>query len=148
MPVTPKHCISLDLTYDVLYRLGMPNTVQSSPVDIPDLFEAHAKRVLATSPTSTLYAERVLRRTGEVRELFRTKEGGVYDVVSTWRDDFRPIAGAVFGIEISPLEVDHLPQSHSDFRPTVVDGVSGRVRRISLDEIMGPLLTLDLVATE
>lgn len=112
------------------------------------LLESHADKVLQTNSTNQRYADRVRRNAQKVRELLGAGSGDINGVVSTWREDFRPIAEAIFGIEVEPIATDQLLQSHASFTPTVIDGVLGRVHRISLDEIMGPLFTLDLVASE
>ncbi len=114
-------------------------------INLIDLLEAHAVETLETSPTNALYADRVRQSAVRVGELLTTRTGELISVVSTWRSGFKPIAEAVFGISLELWETDTLQVTHAEFLPTVIDGILGRVNRLSDDEIMGPLLSLDLI---
>jgi len=112
---------------------------------ILDMLTLHAEDVLRQSHTNRFYAARVLRNVEEVRDVFTDGIGEVDGVVTTWFTSFKPIAEAVFGVVLGgePMAV---PEQFKDYSPTVFPDVYGRVRRVSLDEIMGPMLALDLMA--
>lgn len=113
---------------------------------IVDMLEAHARASLEISQTNELYAKQVLQRAEAVRQLLNDRVGEVQGVVGTWFDGFKPIAETIFGTTIPENTAMELPITFGNYSPTVVAGIYGRVRRISLDEIMGPALALDLAA--
>ena len=134
------------------YRFKMTNT-QLIPRTSPEVFTGllldHALTSAKTSPTNASYAQSVSENAERVQALLETGEGQVTNVVSTWRDNFRPIAEALFGGEFPTTnELYGLRESHGDFGPTVFTGVLGRVSIVSVDEIMGACLTLDLRAVD
>ena len=116
--------------------------------NLVELLEYHAQKSLDASPTNALYAARVRLNATRVSELLASRTGEVSSVVSTWRADFKPIAEAVFGLALELRETDELQISHSEFTQTTMDGIDGRVTRISDDEIMGPMLSLDLKSSK
>lgn len=125
---------------------------ESLPVDhaalLLDMLQGHAQAVVDRNPSNAKYAERVLERRAQVEELLLTRQGAVEGIVSTWIDDFRPLAQELFGVEATDVEAMQLPVIFGDYSPTLLPGISAKIRRTSLDEIMGPLLSLDLAATQ
>lgn len=109
------------------------------------LLTSHAVEALKSSDTNLFYAQQVLAKTIQVRQLLKTGGGAVSGVVMTWRQNFIPVAESVFGE--SWARDDNLVRSgqSSGMLPTVFDGIRGRVSVVSLDEIMGPCLSLDLM---
>lgn len=108
------------------------------------LLEVHAETSAAQSSTNNQYADRVRRNAVLLQELLSGNRDELQGVVSTWFTDFKPIAEIVFGEPIdsnSSMELHHL---YGDYVDTTIAGIQGRVGKISLDEVMGPMLTLDL----
>jgi len=124
-----------------------PEIVAADPEAVfVSMLEAHAQASLEASETNSLYSERVLRNAEAVRELLKSKVGEVPSVVGTWFESFKPIAETVFGVDITDGTGMELPVLFGDYSLTVFPGIYGRVRRVLLDEIMGPALSLDLAA--
>ncbi len=111
-----------------------------------NMLEAHAQASLEASLTNKFYSERVLRNAEAVARLMASRTGETLSVVTTWFDSFKPIAETTFGTEIAEEAGMELPLIFGDYSPTVFSGIHGRVRMVSLDEIMGPALSLDLTA--
>lgn len=117
-------------------------------INLVELLESHAQETLEASPTNALYVDRVRQNAVKVGELIANRTGEVTSVVSTWRGGFRPIAEAVFGLSLELRETDRLQVTHAEFTHTTMEGIVGRVTRLSDDEIMGPLLSLDLKSSK
>jgi hypothetical protein len=105
-----------------------------------ELLERHADQVLRESGTNQLYAETVKRRARMVEGLLNGEIETIRGVVSTWTDDIKPIAEAVFGEGLD----GHFIGEHEDYSPTIFPGVSARIRMLSSDEMLGPTLSLDM----
>lgn len=114
--------------------------------EILTLLEAHAEAALQTSAANARYSERVLNSIGLVRQLLNGELAEVQGVVETWFNGFKPVAQIVFGTVINNATAMELPDMFGQYSPTLIPAVTARVRRTSLDEIMGPLLALDLKA--
>lgn len=113
-----------------------------------DKLQTHADSVLRRSQSNARYAAQVLLKKEQVKDLLSNQTGIVEGVVSTWIDDFRPLAQELFGAAANDEEALVLPVLYGNFSPTLIPGVSARIRRVSLDEIMGPMLALDITAQE
>lgn len=107
---------------------------------------AHAVQALADSPANMRYAQQVLARSTEVKKVLDTGSGRVDGVVMNWRDAFTPIAQIVFGPNWVLDETLYRSGQCTEWGSTVFDGVNGQVCVVSLDEIMGPCLSLNLQA--
>lgn len=120
---------------------------EAEPFDhrrIIGLLEAHAQASVDRSYTNTRYARHVAENALALDELIRKNEGALQGVVSAWFGSFKPIAEALFGTVIGQGEAMELADKYGDYSQTVIPDLYARVQRISLDEIMGPLLSLDI----
>lgn len=96
-------------------------------------------------PTNLLYTERVQRNAGNIQTLINNQSGEVCGVVVAWREKVRPLADMI----LSDPDLTNLSLAEpGEYQPTVFDGILGRTRLVSMDEIMGPMIALDLVAEE
>jgi hypothetical protein len=111
---------------------------------LKDALANHVAKVLQRSPTNKMYAERVAANIHILDELANRSSGSIEYVVTTWREDFLPIASIVFGRELTLEQISELP---SDYTSTAIEGLLGKVSVISEDEIMGPMFSLDLTKT-
>lgn len=108
------------------------------------MMREHANAMLNASPTNGPYAQNVLDRTDIVEAMLAYSEGKVEGVVSTWFREFKPIAETLFGVTIAEGGAMSLSDTFKEYSPTLLPGIYGRIRRVSLDETWGPLLALDL----
>ena len=104
----------------------------------------HADRSLAENASNWKYAEVTKERAEQAQELIDTRSGEVRGVISTWQNSAQLILEVVFG---GPLE-GHAIGELEKYSPTKFDGICGRVRIVSTDEMWGPVLSLDLIADE
>ncbi|HYH36056.1 MAG TPA: hypothetical protein VD706_00985 [Candidatus Saccharimonadales bacterium] len=80
-----------------------------------------------------------------IKDLIAQRQGTVEGAAFAWIDDVRPIAESLFDITLPDDPVMELGR-YALYRPTVFEGVHGRLLAHTIDEIMGPGFNLDLTA--
>lgn len=113
-----------------------------TPTALVDTLSYQAGEIVMRNPGNVLYAASVFRRAAEVEALLITKTGEVRGVVNSWTNELQPLLEAVFG---RSLEGEQLG-TFQDYVPTIFNGIYGRTRVVSTDEIFGPCIALDLAA--
>lgn len=124
-----------------------PNAVLSQAIRAQlfiDKLMAHAADAAERNTSNELYAERIRSATDKVKELLATKTGEFPGVATSWTTDMQPLIETLYGrsIEGEPLG------AFKDFTSTAIEGIYARTRIVSIDEMFGPSLTLDLVAED
>ncbi len=109
---------------------------------LAEALEQHAADSLVSNPSNAIYAEAVREKSQWVQELISSKSGAVPGVLASWMPKIVPVAELLFGEDFSK----HPLGDFIDYGPTALDGVAGRLKIVSIDEIFGPTVVLDLAA--
>jgi hypothetical protein len=121
-----------------------PEKPDFTPAAFVDMLNRHAAEVVERSPTSALYAETVRNRAQAVQALITDQIGEVKGVVTSWMEEVQPFAETLFDLNLDGEQLGAL----REYTPTVFQGIYGRTRILSTDEMFGPTITLDLAAED
>jgi len=105
---------------------------------------AHASESAERDSSNELYAEAVRSNASKVEELLTAKTGKVAGVAASWTNEMQPLLETLLGrsIEGEPLG------AFKDYVPTALNGIYARARIVSVDEMFGPSLILDVAAED
>ncbi|MFI5270649.1 MAG: hypothetical protein ACHQT9_01215 [Candidatus Saccharimonadales bacterium] len=109
-----------------------------------DMLNDHADKTAEENTSNSQYAETVRLRAQQAQRVIDDRSGAVRSVIATWERHAQPIIEAVFGMSLEGQQVGDL----SEYSLTGFYGIYGRVRIVSIDEIWGPALALDLIAED
>ena len=115
-----------------------------TPDSLCQLLINHADDTSRENISNSLYAAAVRGKIEALKTLIDTQSGEVRSIISTWEKQARPIIETLFGTSLE----GHRLGDFAEYSPTRFEGVCGRVRIISTDEIWGPALTVDLAGSK
>ena len=108
-----------------------------------DVVEQHAALSLTRSGSNAPYVEETRRRLVDAQALILSQTGEVEGLMACWISEIRPAAEILFG-DLTNRDIG----STKDYTPTLFVGVYARTRIMSIDEIFGPTVSLDLIAQD
>ena len=104
------------------------------------MLNAHAESSLQRSSRNQPYAEYVKAKAEELRGLLEGKDCEIQGLMLSWMSEIQPVAEYMFGADLHETKLGE----HKDYKETIFDGVYARTRILSIDEIFGPTISLDV----
>ncbi len=122
---------------------ALETLVDQSKLDaVVAALNSHAEACLQRSASNFQYAEDVRQQAKRLIDLVEGRVGRIDGLMSTWMPDIKPVVEELFGVDLGGVELG----AYGNFLPTVFPGVYGRTYILSLDEVNGPTVSLDVAS--
>jgi hypothetical protein len=125
-----------------------PEAVTSPTASLQTLLYRHIEAASSAGDVNAKYVEAAKGKLDKLDGFIKSREGQIRGLAIGWTSDVQPIAENIFGQSLEGRPIGELGGEQGSYNPTVFEGIQGRLRIISVDEIWGPMLSLDLIGQE